>query len=46
MARRNKDYSMSDNIRNQLAEHGIALMDVGTDTIWKPCLPIKNCHVS
>lgn len=38
MARRNQDYLKSDKIRDKLARKGIALMDVGNDTIWRPCL--------
>ena len=42
VARRNKDYSKSDKIRDKLANMGIALMDVGDATIWRPCLPAED----
>lgn len=38
-ARKNKDFSKSDKIRADLTAKGIALMDVGKETIWRPCLP-------
>lgn len=39
-ARKDKDFSKSDKIRADLTAKGIALMDVGNETIWRPCLPI------
>ena len=36
MARRNKDYLKSDQIRDELARKGITLIDIGSDTIWRP----------
>nr|GMC69672.1 cysteine--tRNA ligase 2, cytoplasmic-like [Ipomoea batatas] len=38
-AREEKDYAKSDQIRSDLAVKGIALMDVGNETIWRPCVP-------
>lgn len=41
LARKNKEFSRSDQIRSDLAAKGIALMDVGKDTIWRPCVPAQ-----
>ncbi|KAI5661442.1 hypothetical protein M9H77_20765 [Catharanthus roseus] len=41
-ARKNKEFSRSDQIRADLVAKGIALMDVGKETIWRPCVPIKQ----
>ena len=38
-ARINKDFAKSDNVRTDLTAKGIALMDVGNETIWRPCIP-------
>ncbi|CAL0320793.1 unnamed protein product [Lupinus luteus] len=38
-ARLNKDFPKSDKIRTDLTAKGIALMDVGNETIWRPCIP-------
>lgn len=38
-ARINKDFPKSDRIRTDLTAKGIALMDVGNETIWRPCIP-------
>ncbi|XP_057423801.1 cysteine--tRNA ligase 2, cytoplasmic [Lotus japonicus] len=38
-ARKDKDFPKSDKIRTDLAAKGIALMDVGNETIWRPCIP-------
>ncbi|CAK9327791.1 unnamed protein product [Citrullus colocynthis] len=40
-ARKNKDFVRSDNIRAMLSSLGIALMDVGKETIWRPCVPVE-----
>lgn len=40
-ARKNKDFSKSDQIRADLTVKGIALMDVGKETIWRPCVPVE-----
>lgn len=40
-ARKNKDFARSDNIRAELSALGIALMDVGKETIWRPCVPVE-----
>ncbi|KAL3644667.1 hypothetical protein CASFOL_009847 [Castilleja foliolosa] len=42
LARKNKEFSRSDQIRGDLAAKGIALMDVGKDTIWRPCVPVQQ----
>ncbi|XP_010276942.1 PREDICTED: cysteine--tRNA ligase 2, cytoplasmic [Nelumbo nucifera] len=41
-ARKNKDFSKSDQIREDLAVKGIALMDVGKETIWRPRVPVAQ----
>ncbi|KAH9670334.1 cysteine--tRNA ligase 2 cytoplasmic [Citrus sinensis] len=41
-ARKNKDFSMTDQIRADLSTRGIALMDVGNETFWRPCVPVCN----
>lgn len=41
MARKNKDFSRSDQIRADLTAKGIALMDVGKETVWRPCVPVE-----
>ncbi|GAU14806.1 hypothetical protein TSUD_50180 [Trifolium subterraneum] len=38
-ARINKDFAKSDDVRTGLTAKGIALMDVGNETIWRPCIP-------
>ncbi|XP_058763827.1 cysteine--tRNA ligase 2, cytoplasmic-like [Vicia villosa] len=38
-ARINKDFAKSDEVRAGLAAKGIALMDVGNETVWRPCIP-------
>ncbi|PPS09006.1 hypothetical protein GOBAR_AA11635 [Gossypium barbadense] len=40
--RRNKDFLKSDQMRAHLQAKGIALMDVGTETIWRPCVPVQQ----
>ncbi|TYG64857.1 hypothetical protein ES288_D06G140400v1 [Gossypium darwinii] len=40
--RRNKDFLKSDQMRAHLQAKGIALMDVGTKTIWRPCVPVQQ----
>ncbi|KAL1807737.1 hypothetical protein ACET3Z_024727 [Daucus carota] len=42
LARKNKEFSRGDKIRSDLASKGIALMDVGTETIWRPCMPVQQ----
>lgn len=42
LARKNKDFSKGDQIRADLATKGIALMDVGKETIWRPCVPVEQ----
>ncbi|KAJ8752295.1 hypothetical protein K2173_003931 [Erythroxylum novogranatense] len=42
VARKNKDFSMSDQIRVDLAAKGIALMDLGAETVWRPCIPVGH----
>nr|QDJ95143.1 cysteinyl-tRNA synthetase [Astragalus bisulcatus] len=38
-ARINKDFARSDKVRTDLTAKGIALMDVGNETVWRPCIP-------
>ncbi|XP_058745044.1 cysteine--tRNA ligase 2, cytoplasmic-like [Vicia villosa] len=38
-ARINKDFAKSDEVRAGLAAKGVALMDVGNETVWRPCIP-------
>lgn len=40
-ARKNKDFARSDQIRADLSALGIALMDVGKETVWRPCVPVE-----
>lgn len=40
-ARKNKDFARSDQIRAELSALGIALMDVGKETVWRPCVPVE-----
>ncbi|KGN51154.2 hypothetical protein Csa_023165 [Cucumis sativus] len=40
-ARKDKNFGKSDNIRAKLSSLGIALMDVGRETIWRPCVPVE-----
>lgn len=40
--RRNKEFSKSDEIRAWLEAKGIGLMDEGTETIWRPCIPVQQ----
>lgn len=42
IARSNKDFLKSDQIRKDLSSKGIALMDVGNETDWRPCVPVKQ----
>lgn len=41
VARNNKDFARSDQIRAELTNKGIALMDVGKETVWRPCVPVE-----
>ncbi|XP_010526147.1 PREDICTED: cysteine--tRNA ligase 2, cytoplasmic-like [Tarenaya hassleriana] len=41
-ARKNKEFERSDQIRAELTVKGIALMDVGRETVWRPCVPTKQ----
>ena len=38
-ARQNKEFEKSDQIRAELTVQGIALMDIGKETVWRPCFP-------
>ncbi|KAL5553137.1 hypothetical protein UlMin_040538 [Ulmus minor] len=42
LARKNKDFAKSDQIRADLTAKGIALMDLGKETIWRPCVPVEQ----
>ncbi|KAK1390001.1 Cysteine--tRNA ligase [Heracleum sosnowskyi] len=42
LARENKEFSRGDKIRSDLAAKGIALMDVGSKTTWRPCIPAQQ----
>ncbi|KAF8390111.1 hypothetical protein HHK36_024633 [Tetracentron sinense] len=42
LARKNKDFQRGDQIRDDLAAKGIALMDVGKETIWRPRVPCEQ----
>ncbi|CAI0454588.1 unnamed protein product [Linum tenue] len=39
-ARKNEKFGISDKIRADFAAKGIALMDEGRETVWKPCVPV------
>lgn len=38
-ARRRKEWDIGDQIRSELTKRGIALMDEGKETVWRPCVP-------
>ncbi|KAF6149182.1 hypothetical protein GIB67_026038 [Kingdonia uniflora] len=40
-ARKDKEYARSDQIRLDLTAKGVALMDLGKETIWRPCVPVE-----
>eukprot|EP00262_Sarcandra_glabra_P004317 TRINITY_DN15272_c0_g1_i1.p1 TRINITY_DN15272_c0_g1~~TRINITY_DN15272_c0_g1_i1.p1 ORF type:complete len:516 (-),score=81.35 TRINITY_DN15272_c0_g1_i1:400-1947(-) len=43
LARKNKEYEKSDQIRKELSDRGIALMDLPKGgTIWRPCVPLEH----
>ncbi|XP_077222224.1 cysteine--tRNA ligase, chloroplastic/mitochondrial-like [Tasmannia lanceolata] len=42
LARKNKEYERSDEIRKKLSDIGIALMDEPKGTIWRPCVPLEH----
>ncbi|KAK6921722.1 tRNA synthetases class I, catalytic domain [Dillenia turbinata] len=42
VARKNKDFARSDKVRDDLKAKGIALMDIGQETVWRPCNPDKH----
>ncbi|KAL6577650.1 hypothetical protein OROMI_009978 [Orobanche minor] len=42
LAKNNKEFSRSDEMRSDLAARGIALMDVGKGTVWRPCVPAQQ----
>ncbi|KAF9623003.1 hypothetical protein IFM89_035984 [Coptis chinensis] len=41
MARKMKDYSMSNKIRDEMRKKGIDFMDVGLQTNWRPSAPLE-----
>nr|TKR84910.1 hypothetical protein D5086_0000252630 [Populus alba] len=36
------DFKKSDQIRTDLSAKGIALMDEGKETFWRPCIPVEK----
>ena len=42
VARKSQDFKTSDQIRTDLSARGIALMDVGKETVWRPCVPVEK----
>lgn len=42
LLRKEKKFEEGDLIRKALTYKGISLMDVGTDTIWRPCVPAEQ----
>ncbi|XP_059655490.1 cysteine--tRNA ligase 2, cytoplasmic [Cornus florida] len=42
VARKSKNFSRSDQVRSELAAKGIALMDVGKETAWRPCVRVDQ----
>ncbi|AQK94259.1 Cysteine--tRNA ligase 1 cytoplasmic [Zea mays] len=42
VARKNKQFEISDGIRKNLATKGIALMDEPSGTVWRPCEPERS----
>ncbi|XP_066366145.1 cysteine--tRNA ligase CPS1, chloroplastic/mitochondrial-like [Miscanthus floridulus] len=42
VARKNKQFEVSDGIRKNLATKGIALMDEPSGTVWRPCEPERS----
>ncbi|KAK9058828.1 hypothetical protein SSX86_023671 [Deinandra increscens subsp. villosa] len=46
LARKNKNFDIGDQIRSDLTTKGIALMDVGSETIWRPCVPVEPAKSS
>jgi cysteinyl-tRNA synthetase len=42
VARKSRDFKKSDRIRTDLSAKGIALMDVGKETVWRPCIPVEE----
>ncbi|XP_042464995.1 cysteine--tRNA ligase, chloroplastic/mitochondrial-like [Zingiber officinale] len=52
LARKNKEYAISDKIRKELSGKGIALMDEANGIMWRPCEPendatelASNCSI-
>uniref|UniRef100_A0A5B7A8M0 cysteine--tRNA ligase n=1 Tax=Davidia involucrata TaxID=16924 RepID=A0A5B7A8M0_DAVIN len=41
-ARKNKNFQRGDQIRSDLTAKGIALMDVGKEMIWRPCVRVEQ----
>ena len=39
VARKNKDFARSDQVRSELTSKGISLMDLPTGTAWRRCVP-------
>ncbi|KAK6931525.1 tRNA synthetases class I, catalytic domain, partial [Dillenia turbinata] len=41
VAGKNKDFARSDKVRDDLKAKGITLLDIGQETVWRPCNPDK-----
>ncbi|PWA63770.1 cysteinyl-tRNA synthetase, class Ia family protein [Artemisia annua] len=47
LARKNRQFELADQIRNDWTAKGIALIDVGKyDSIWRPCVPVLTTHTT
>ncbi|KAL9364667.1 hypothetical protein Peur_042540 [Populus x canadensis] len=42
VARKSHDFKKSGQIRTDLSAKGFALMDVGKETVWRPCIPVEK----
>lgn len=45
VARKNKDFAKSDQVRSELTAKGISLMDLPTGTTWRPCVPEEKPQI-
>lgn len=46
LARKTGEFLRSDQIRSDLERKGIALMDVGKETIWRPCVATEEAETT